>query len=375
LPRALKLPSPHFTGVDSTPGAFEPAKAVLKPRRRALPLMVQCSFAPENRPALSRVILQCGARAGCVTYKTSPPRRRAEYSMDEEKHAGGQLKVAVPVRVRGVSNQNRFFDEETETDRIGPQLVVTHLPHLLELETEVHVTSLKTTIGGIYRVLWVNARPRDGRHYLGLELLDPEGDLWGLKFPSPSPESPPLPEVRLECQRCHGILQIAVPEADEEFLSEGFLIAHHCDGCKGTTPWGIPAAPKPEAMEPETRQEKTRPEQRFKGRAPLKIRINAIRQKWGVKNEDICTTENVSRTGVLFLTQKNYEVGEAVEILMPYKEGEITAIPVPARVVRVSPPDINYFRAVAIHLVSEGYERTPRPEQKSAESSRKKPSS
>jgi len=283
--------------------------------------------------------------------------------MEENRYCADQVKVAIPIRVRGMSNENRFFDEQTETDLVGQQSVVTHMRNLVDLDAEIHLISLKTNAGGTYRVLWLNTRETNGFHSVGLELLDSEGDLWAMSFPTPTPDvESAVPQVWLECQHCHQKLLTSVPEAQGEFLCEGFLVVRHCSQCKATRPWGITTEPESTSLEPQAAEAGPPPvkaaapregwpqeDLRGKGRAPIKMAIKVIRQKYGTTLEDIGTTVNVSRTGVYFLTERNYNVGEPVEVILPYKEGDV-AIPVPGRVVRQDQPKGIFQRGVAIQL-------------------------
>lgn len=284
----------------------------------------------------------------------------------EKKTYLEQLRVAIPIRVRGMSSQNRFFDEQTETDWVSEQDVTSHLRTLVELDSEVYLTNLKTNVGGTFRVIWTNTRELNGFHPLGLELLDPEGDLWAMTFPVAEPaEGAVVPQVWLECQRCHRKLLTPVPEARGEFFVEGFRVARHCEPCRATTTWGFttqaePAAPPAPEAEPETpppateappaSQPKRQEDQRGKGRAPLKMTIKVTRKKYGTTLEDICQTVNVSRNGVYFLSHQNYEVGEALEVILNYKEGDL-ALPAPAKVVRQDQPKGTFQKGIAIRLI------------------------
>ncbi len=284
--------------------------------------------------------------------------------MPEKKRRSDRVQMAVPIRVRGMSAQTKFFDEQTQTDWISAHGVMTRLSNLVELETEVHVTNLENNLGGNFRVAWVNQRNDGGFHSLGLELIDSDGDLWEVHFPSAQPgEEEVTAQAWLECQRCHQKFLSTIPETEYEYLTEGFLIARACDHCRATTPWEIttePAASPPVSEEkPETRsvpaKGKTRPpreereEKRGRGRAPLQMQIKVTRQKYGTEIVDICETVNVSRNGAYFLTAQNYEVGEGIKVVLPYKEGDL-AIPISARVVRQDQPDQSYYHAVAIHI-------------------------
>ena len=88
---------------------------------------------------------------------------------------------------------------------------------------------------------------------------------------------------------------------------------------------------------------------RTKGRVPLELSIKVTRQIYGTTVEDFSQTINISRTGAYFQTPQNYNVGEIVQVVLPYKEGQ-QAIPVPARVIRIDQQRGSYYRAVALHM-------------------------
>lgn len=275
----------------------------------------------------------------------------ATHSMDGATKPGEHFKIAIPIRVRGMSVQNKFFDENTETEIVSPQTVVTRLRSLVELETEVHVMNLKSKVGGTFRVVWVDTVGRDGFHALGLELSQADGDLWKIQFAN-SGEVAGEAEGWIECQRCHQRLKASVPGARAEFLVQGFQISRPCDRCKATTPWAFSVDPATQAA-PDARGraagKKHGKELRRKGRVPLSMQIKVVRDNFGFPFEDICTTLNVSRGGACFVSAHQYAVGEALKVFMPYKEGEL-GIPVPARVVRRDPVKGSPHHAIAIKL-------------------------
>jgi hypothetical protein len=276
--------------------------------------------------------------------------------MDETEQQSDRVKVAIPIRVRGMSTQHKFFDEITQTALLGPDLVVTRIQNLVDLETELLVINPKNNVGGTFRVLWLNVQGKEGWHEVGLELVEAEDDLWEIPFPAGGEEAAtPAVQAWLECQRCHQMLLIPVPEADS--LYEGFRIARTCERCKATTPWEFVPA---EAQEAElaaadaadvTRVIKKKPakEMRTKGRAPLTTGIKVTREHYGSILEDVCKTVNVSRQGAYFLTKENYVLGERVSVVLHYQEGAVS-ISVPAYVVRVEPAKDSPYNAVAIKL-------------------------
>jgi len=283
----------------------------------------------------------------------------------DEKQRIDRVIVTMPVRVRGMSTQTKFFDETVEASLVSPQAVVIQLRNLVDLETEVHLMNLQNHVGGTFRVTWVNTQAKDGWHNVGLELIEGEGDLWEMSFPAvEAGEEGAAAQAWLACQRCGQRLLTSIPEVEAAFLCDGFLIARACDRCKATTPWefrtgpeqadsaSAPAEGESNLSESEKILHKLGKDLRRKGRAPLQMQIKVLRQKYGTVLEDICETVNVSGNGAYFLSRQNYDVGELIEVVLPYEEGALT-IPVPARVVRRDEPPGSYLHAVAIQLESE----------------------
>jgi hypothetical protein len=274
--------------------------------------------------------------------------------MDAAEQQANQDRVAIPIRVRGMSTQHKFFDEATETARLSPSLLITRMQNLVDLETELFVINTRNNLAGTFRVLWLNAQGKEGWHDVGLELLEAEGDLWEIPLPAEEEAALPVAQAWLECQRCRQKLLTEVPEAEGKFLHEGFRIARTCERCKATTSWEFSPA-EPGEIEAgaggtgRTMRRKPYIESRTKGRAPIETDIKIIRARYGTILEDICKTVNVSRHGAFFLTKEAYAVGERVSAVLHYKEGDVS-IPVAAYVVRVEPASDGLHTAVAIKL-------------------------
>lgn len=266
-------------------------------------------------------------------------------SIDETDRPRQRVKATIPVRVRGMSTRHKFFDEASETLYVGKSSLITRIQDFVDLETELHVVNLNNNLGGTYRVTWINLEGQEGWHDLGLELIEAELDLWEIAVPS-GDEAPdaPFPHAWLQCQRCHGGKLTPVPEAEVEFISDGFVISRPCDTCKATTPWGFTPAAESTASGGEGGKN-----MRGMGRAPLNMKVKVLRGSFGSALEDLCETINISRTGACFLTRKGYKIGEQIKVILPYKEGDV-AIPVPARVVRLEKTKDGSFNSVAIQL-------------------------
>jgi hypothetical protein len=278
--------------------------------------------------------------------------------MERTHTIAGLPEIKLAVRVRGMSHEHRFFDELASTTRLTEEFIVIRLRDLVDPDSELHITNMRTQIGGTYRVAWINTRSDEGLHAVGLELLDPEGDIWEPGSILAGAECfDGAPVALLECQRCHQRVSASLPEAEAESLGEGFTIARHCELCRATTAWAFSVEAPPEIAQPEpevelassTGKRQILKEQRLKGRAPLRMPIKTIRHRYGAMVFDVAETINVSRTGVYFATDQSYEVGGEVKIIMPYHPNGV-AIPVAARVVRQDEHKGTTGKRVAIHL-------------------------
>ena len=223
---------------------------------------------------------------------------------------------------RGMSAQDRFFDETTETVRISAEGVVLRTKNLLQADGEVHLNNLNNSLSGTFRVVWVNSSPRDGFYLSGVEPVEVEGDLWKFPFASISFEREGSEDATpwLRCSRCRQKEQVCLPEVEPEFLGEGFSITRLCDSCRGTTVWEFHVGEEEDESSKSGSPEEDR---RRVGGAPLNFMIKVIHFKYGSVLEDIRTTLNVSRGGAYFHSHQNYEPGDDLKVVLPYEEGQM----------------------------------------------------
>jgi len=304
--------------------------------------------------------------------------------MEEKPRRSPRIQLAIPIRVRGISAQHKFFDEETATILVSKNGIMTQIRNLVDLEAEFHVVNLSNEISGTLRAFWVKTQVKDGFNQMGLEVIGVAGNIWGIFFP---PENPtidePTAQAWLECKNCHQKVLGPIPQAEVEHLVVGVVVARQCDRCRATTTWQLTIEDDHEAPGGEKAP-------RAKTRAALKLSIKVMREVDGATVEDVCETLNVSRNGAYFLTAKVYQVGESLKIILPYKKGDATRpasaivtrqdqvegpfnhavgihfetivqvilpykkgrqpIPVPARVVRLDQHPGSYVRSVALHM-------------------------
>src|SRR5579859_1180793 len=266
--------------------------------------------------------------------------------MNEPIRRSRRIQLAVPIRVRGMSIQNKFFDEEPTTILISKYGFMTQIRSLVDLETEVHVVNLTNEISGTFRIVWVNTRAKDGFHQVGLEVIEVAGSIWSVFFPPDDPASEePTAQAWLECKSCHQKLLGPIPQAELEHLVVGVVVARQCDRCKATTTWELTI----EEVQAPAAGEKG---PRARTRAALKLNIKVIREVGGNTLEEVCETINVSRNGAYFLSAEDYQVGDCIKIVLPYSKGDVTR-PATAIVTRQDQVEGPFNHAVGIHIETE----------------------
>lgn len=208
-----------------------------------------------------------------------------------------------PVGVRGISAQDKFFDETTETVRISAEAAVLRTKNLLQADSEVHLTNLNNSLPGTFRVVWGNSSPRDGFYVSGVEPVEVEGDLWEFRFASISFEREGSEDATpwLGCSRCRQKEQVCLPDVEPEFLGEGFSITRLCDSCRRTTVWEFHFGGEEDELSKTGSPEEDR---RRVGRAPLNFMIKVIHFKSGSVLEDIRTTLMCREAGPTFILTK-----------------------------------------------------------------------
>ena len=98
-----------------------------------------------------------------------------------EKRRGVRLNSQVPVSIEWESPAGAQRAEQARTRVVGPYGCLVVLPDELELLQEVQVTNLATDRSNRAVVVWRGNRRSEGWE-LGIALIQPELDFWGLEL-------------------------------------------------------------------------------------------------------------------------------------------------------------------------------------------------
>jgi hypothetical protein len=262
--------------------------------------------------------------------------------MEAERRRSDRVMLTIPLRIRGVDEYGDEFETAARTitlNRHGARLYVARPLHtgqplmVMNLrnqrEAQFRVTGPLTPITGKgtdYSVLGpLSPRSENGEDF-SLECLDRSVDLWGIRFPAPAGGVNAESKALLACRLCQAteLMQLALVEVD--VLETAGILSRQCHNCNAITPWGYAG----NEYTPEGTQDR---EMVLPGTAPLELPSGAERRKHrravlqlpilvrdyfgGV---EITKSENVSKGGICFSSEKNYYLGEGLLVACPYNK-------------------------------------------------------
>jgi hypothetical protein len=254
-------------------------------------------------------------------------RRRAE-----------RLFLTFPIRVEGSDAKGEPFREQGRTLVVNRHGARIQLGRSIHTGKKLRITNVVANHTADFRVIGPTA-PSDTRGgEWGVECQELDRNIWGIDFTRLQEDGPACSAV-LECRRCGKVGLTPVSFVELDVLESSGLLTRPCDACGQATPWGYkqnpPGSPPPgqdttlagDAAEGGPRRGA---ERRASARAALRLPMR-VRSWYGV--EDFPKSENVSKGGLAFTSDKHYQVGKALKITCPYKVG-MENIEVRGRVVR-----------------------------------------
>jgi len=104
-----------------------------------------------------------------------------------ERRRGERVLIRVAIQISGTAKDGKPVHSPAEAVVVNRNGALLRVPQPLKPGStlEVYQGQDKQDKGAmmIFRVIWCSDRPREGRHDVGIELLKPCEELWGIRFP------------------------------------------------------------------------------------------------------------------------------------------------------------------------------------------------
>ena len=236
-----------------------------------------------------------------------------------ERRRSERLLITVPICVEGVDRSGEKFSEETRTLVINREGARIYLKRTVPAGTTLVITTKIGRRSGKFRVVGPTQPVSAGGSEWGIECQESTCDIWGIGFPPPS-ASEGVGAALIECRRCHTAKLVQLSLVEHEVLGTSGLLVKQCEACQRSTSWGYretTSIPEDPLTSPEGAVEhRTGAERRHK-RVALQLPIR-VRSFYGT--EEFTRSENVSRGGICFVSDQNYEVGEILLVTCPFEK-------------------------------------------------------
>lgn len=260
---------------------------------------------------------------------TSPSPRRSD-----------RVALTLLLEASGTDSQGQEFSEATRTLLINRSGAVILSLRELTPNQQIHVRRRAPSEAHRHarvRVVGQFGQQKEGYLY-GVEILDPEADLWGVEFPPPGEPAETVARMLLQCTYCRGREVVYLNEMELRGFETNRGIARHCTKC------GVPSiwvqAPHENEQKLAARASRTREaqaatspeaEQRQRQRMRLKTRLTACIRQTG-SDDELAVCEDISPIGMCFRSKRRYEADAMIDVAVPYSP-DTANIFLPARVV------------------------------------------
>lgn len=273
---------------------------------------------------------------------------------NERRRRTERLFLRYPVRVEGFDSSGQRFEENTHTvvvNRHGGRVLLK--AHLAAGQT-VQITQVVSGRAADFRVVGLAGSPTADGGEWGVECRDETVNFWGIIFP-PMDETEGSSSSLLECDQCHEVALAPISMVEYDLLESSGSLARNCHTCRAETNWGYSHnpthapeplfTPPPQAAPPQAPAQSPQPDSSGlaavvapvdpAGRRkslPVSLRL-PIRIRNSRDVSDLTKSENVSKGGLAFTSDKVYEVDELLQVTCPYNPPGDT-IEILGRVVR-----------------------------------------
>jgi len=246
--------------------------------------------------------------------------------------------ITLPLVIQGHDSKGQSFDHRARTITINRHGARIMSPHPLRVGQTIVVTNLTSRKRCRFRVVGPIAPATYRGGEWGIECVNLSDDIWGIKFPPGSADEGQASKALLECRDCGSVALMRVSLVEVEVLESAGIVVKPCADCERDTSWRLsedPAAIALPSPEPASHQDQKNAgggiENRRHRRSALQMPVR-VRDFYG--GTEVTRTENISKGGFCFVSEKKYQVGEILLVVCPYDPSTANHIEVRARVSR-----------------------------------------
>ena len=240
---------------------------------------------------------------------------------EPNRRRSDRVQLTIPLRMMGSDDEGRPFEipvHTTSLNRHGARIYSTRPL------SPGQIVRLVNPIGrreAEFRVVGPVSPPLEHGGEWGVECGNPDANFWGIRFPGEIEEGEA--KALLECHMCHDVAMTRLSLVEVDVVETSGILPKPCKQCAASTPWGYPekqlamGAPPDEYAAPQSAPAAVAPrrERRQHRRVPLQLPLRIRDYRGGV---EVTKTQDASKGGFCYLSEKNYYTGEGLLTVCPY---------------------------------------------------------
>jgi hypothetical protein len=245
-----------------------------------------------------------------------------------EQRGTERLRLEIPIRVIAFGASGTSFTEDTftvEVNRAGARIA---LKHRLAAGDTLRIINLGNLAEADFRVVGPTRLDRAEIAEWGVESVESERNIWGIEFSAPIATGSAKAGALLQCQDCRKEALCVLSLMEVDVLDASGVLERPCDRCGQLSLWAYadvarrpqetPPAP-PGVSAPQAEKWDRKVERRAHKRLALKLPVR-VRNLRG--DQEIGKTENISKGGLAVILEMKLAVGELVQVVCPYTQGD-----------------------------------------------------
>jgi len=244
--------------------------------------------------------------------------------MAREKRRSDRILLTIPLSIQGEDENGQPFQADAQTSIINRHGGQIRINRRLRAGGTVRIINLVGRHSCEFRVVGPVAPFSEKGGEYGVEYLSQSENIWGIQFPPLEAGETVESNALLACRKCGQVKLLPLSLVEVEVLQTSGVLQILCEHCGATSQWSHAETQmeRPVSEEPAGPVRGTAPAPGAQGKDRRRYRRVSLQLPVRVCGYDgrveITRSENISKGGFCFVSDKPYQIGEGIMVTCPY---------------------------------------------------------
>jgi hypothetical protein len=243
---------------------------------------------------------------------------------EAKRRRSDRIQLTIPLGMKGSDENELPFEIPVHTTSVNRHGARIYSTRPLSPGQVVRLANPSGRREAEFRVVGPVSPPVEHGEEWGVECDCSEGNIRGINLPKQIEVGEA--KALLECRICRDVAMSQLSVAEVDVLETSGILSRPCKKCGANAPWGYPEKqPAMGALPDEYATSQTaqadavlRRQRREHRRIPFQLPVRIRDYHGGV---EVTKTEDVSKGGFCYISEKNYYAGEGMLTVCPYSAG------------------------------------------------------